>query len=48
LLAKVAGYQIKSGTSVALFVLFIAGVWILIERVLMTVVQSKKAKPRPR
>jgi hypothetical protein len=45
LLATVAGYHIKSAANVALFFLFIAGLWILIERALMTAVQSKKSKP---
>jgi hypothetical protein len=46
LLATVAGYQIKSATNVAMFMLFVAGLWILIERVLMTAVSRNKAKPR--
>ena len=46
LLATVAGYQIKSATNVAMFMLFVAGVWILIERVLMTVVAHNRAKPK--
>jgi uncharacterized membrane protein len=45
LLATVAGYPIKSVGSVAVFFLFIAGIWILVERALMTAAQRKKAKP---
>lgn len=45
LLATVAGYQIKSATNVALFFLFIAGIWILVERAIMTAMQRKKTNP---
>ncbi len=46
LLATVAGYEVKSGTSVALFMLFIAGIWILAERALLSARNRKKTNPR--
>jgi Zn-dependent protease with chaperone function len=47
LVAKVMGYEIKSGPSVGLFMLFIMGLWILAERVLLTISRNKNStKPR--
>jgi hypothetical protein len=48
LLATVGGFEIKTGQSVAVFLVAIAIGWIVLEKVLATVLQQrKKQKARP-
>ena len=47
LLATVGGLKTSSGGGVAVFVLGIAAFWILIERILISVVKRKQTKRRP-
>jgi len=46
LLATVGGFKITSGGAVAVFIGGLAAFWILLERILMPVMQRKKAQKR--
>jgi hypothetical protein len=48
LLATVGGFKVKTGVGVAAFVLIVAALWMVVEKVLIAAFAKKKAPARTR